>query len=722
MNFVKYTRLVPRFSLRTVLAAVFMLYSFNSLTATETKFVKVGRYWVNVTDDGSASEASLTAGWFPADFNVTGNQTSDGSASGGGNLDLMVTDYVGPDGNTLPKVICTSISELNPDGTPVTPIQSFARYGLPTNTVNEVDVAAFPFAEVNPSEMIGTSEQVVRNIYEYGIGVQADRKVFAWSQPNHDDYVVVDVTFTNTGDQTLNNFTVAMEVAEMDYRYANGNNPSPSGLGTDSFRWRHYYGALPSDSQRVFYSYHADDPTSGGDNMANPAIDQGGRLINPDAQFYGFLHVSESPFTDASNDVNDPLQPKITYAAKGGLLGPSENNRTGLPLDASGVEWFDATVFGTVADARPMPGIPAGTHHEINNDEFGSSDFQEFSPKVTTSGYNGGMYSGVGPYATFAPGESIRLIYVVGSASLSLPVAKEVGEKMVDGTLQAPPGIPDPNKGYFPTNFVFPDEASQMDILKNLWYSTVIDTVHKIMYNARWNYATGWNVPTAPPPPVSFSVNGFPDNATITWSAPAAEALPNFAGYRLLRQKSNLDTAFFEVIATIPASETAETHTYEDSDVQFGASYYYYVQSLAEVDQNDPNALPNIRGKTIPSGRTYVSTPESIEPPRGGTETLTDIIIAPNPYNINAPNVQAQGWVDFRGIVFFNLPAFCEIDIYTEDGDLVKEIIHDSPVQAGSVRWDMITDSQQVISSGVYIATFTDNNGGVSFRKFVVAR
>ena len=689
--------------------------------AAETEIVKVGRYWVAVTDDGSAAEVSLDSGWFPADFNVVGSTTDAGSASSGGNLDLMVADFPDPeDGSIISQVINTSVSALNPNGTIISPITNHIRYDFSAISVNDEELLQQPLGVVDATKMIGSSDQVVESTYEYAIGVQANRKVYAWSQQNHDNYVVIDVTFTNVGDQTLNDFLVCLMQSHNDYSQANGQNPSPSGIGNDSYRWRHYYGGSPGDSQRVYYSYHADDAQQSGDNMGNPVYGQEGRLVDPDAHFYGFLHVSETPYTDPANDTDDPEQPKTTFIAKGDFLGIGDNNREILPLEASGI-WWDA-MRGSVSDANPLPGQYTDSHHEINNDQVGNPDYQAFSNIVDESPFNAGRYSGVGPYATFAPGESIRIIYISGYASLSLPLAKEVGNKMLEGTLTPPPNLPDPDKGYFPTNFAFPPGATEMDITKNLWYSTVIDSVHKTMYRARWNFDHNWMVPQAPPPPVNFSVKGFADNATITWSAPDAEAMDNFAGYRILRRKSNLDTAFFEIIHETEPDDKAETHTYEDSDVQFGASYYYYVQSLAQVDASDANALPNIRGKQITSGRIFVPTPESIEPPRGGTETLSDIIIAPNPYNINDPTVQAQGWVDFRGIVFFNLPSYCEISIYSEDGDLVKEILHDSPVRAGSLRWEMLTESQQVISSGVYIATFTDIDGGVTFRKFVVAR
>ena len=706
--------------LRLGLLSLFFIGVSAEIThAQELGFVKMGRYWTIISADGAQAEASLSSGWFPADFNVVGNTTESGSAASGGNLDLMVRNYETEDGNVIPKVINTSVSTLNPDGTVVEPLESIVRWAYPELFVNEEPVEIPPLGEVAPDQLVGTSAQVVKSTYKYAIGVEAERKVYAWSQQYHDDYVVVDVTLTNVSDQTLNDFLVAHEIAPVDFVQANGGNPSPSGLGPGNYSWFHYYGAAPSDSQRVFYGYHADDPQAAGDNMGNPALDQEGRLINPGSQFVTFLHLSKEPYTDPSNDVDDPLQPRTTFVAKGDLIGVGENNREQLGLEATG-DWFDA-MYGSISDLNPQPEAPEGTHHQINNDEVGNPDFQAFSQYLTYSGFIGGMYSGIGPY-TFEPGESIRLIYAVGHAGLGLPAAKEIGRKMVNGTLEPPPNLPDAETGYFPENFAFPPGASQMDITKDLWLSTVIDSVHHAAYRARWNYNHGWTVPHAPPPPTQISVKGFPNQARITWTDGGAEEMPDFAGYRVMRRISRLDTSFFEVVHhTSPDNKQGE-YTFEDTNVQFGGSYYYYVQAGRRIAENDANALPSSRGDVVWSPRTLAPTPESIEPPRGGTETLSDVLIAPNPYNINNPSVQSQGWTDFRGIVFFNLPSYCEIDIYTEDGDLVKSLVHDSPIGAGSLRWDMLTESQQVISSGVYIATFTTEEGETAFRKILVAR
>jgi hypothetical protein len=521
--------------------------------------------------------------------------------------------------------------------------------------------------------------------------------------------------FTNTSDQTLDSMMIGFDLPH--YGKAWGGNPNP-GVGDDGLRWYHYYGAMPADTQRVFYSYHADDPEASGDNMANPALNQQGRLIDAGAQFLAFIHASEQPWTDPVNDVDDPIQPRTTYAAKSGVIGVGTNGRQTQALSQPSLR-FEAA-YGQIASENPMPGAPANTWHELNGDNFGDPDPTAYSQYMSRNHPHGGSF-GIGPY-DLGSGESVRLVYAWGHAGLGLEGAINIGREYANATLQDPPNLPDPEVGYFPPNFAYPSDARDIDKIKNRWYSTVIDSIHKTVYKIRHNMSTGWNVPATPPPPQDFRVTGFPDEARIEWAASGAEDDPNFAGYRIMRKKSNLDTALFKQVGFISPSETATDYAFSDTDIQFGASYYYFAQAGITIPNDDTNALPENRGKTVWSGRTLIPTPEEINPPRGGTETLDDIVVAPNPYNINAPAVRAQGWTDDRGIVFFNVPDYCEIAIYTENGDLVKNILHDSPIGAGSVYWDMLTDNQMVIQSGVYIATFTDRTGGVSFRKFVVAR
>ena len=710
-----YTKRKQRAWMKAAAVLLFLVgVGSTSARAQQNTAVRVGRFWSVVTEHGGLSALSLDSGWFPNDYNVVGNETGAGSSATGGNIYLTTTNWEG-----ISKVVAAPVSSENPQGTVVTPLKSYLRYALPENKINGESVKPPSFGEEAPEKMVGTSNQVVENTFKYAIGVEAHRRVYAWSQDAHDDYIITEVTFTNVSDQVLTDFAISMQVGRNDWVSANGDNPDPSGLSGTTWKWHHYYGGRPGDSLRVWYWYHADDPTTNGDNMGLPALEQQGRLIQPQFQFYGFLHASKKPYKSPANDVDDPLQPKITFTAEGQTVSmPSENARQGAPLDSP--VWFDQ-LRGGIARQALMEGAYEGTLHMQGTDEIGSPDFQTIGPMVTYNGWHAYDYSTIGPYEEFKPGESIRLVYVVGSQGIGLEKSKEVGKKLINETLNPPPNLPDQETGYFPDNFQFPEGADQYSINKDLWLSTGIDSVHKAMSHAQWNYNHNYKVPMSPPPP-NQSIFGYPDYVQVKWSDPEAEAMENFAGYRVMRRKSNLDTTFFKVVHTTSPDDKASEHVFRDSTIQFGASYYYYVQAAVRISENNFNALPSQRGEKIWSGRAYQATPVDVQPPRAAGDELADIRIAPNPYNINDPNVQDMGWTDFRGIVFFNLPATCTIDIYTESGDLIKTIRHDSPVNAGSLTWDMITSSQQVISSGVYIAVISDEEGNTTMRKFLVAR
>ena len=89
---------------------------------------------------------------------------------------------------------------------------------------------------------------------------------------------------------------------------------------------------------------------------------------------------------------------------------------------------------------------------------------------------------------------------------------------------------------------------------------------------------------------------------------------------------------------------------------------------------------------------------------------MSDIRIVPNPYSISSP----LGSLRFEGepdkIAFFNIPGYCKIRIYTELGELIKEIDHTDG--SGDHYWNSITSSNQVIVSGIYIVVFENTQTG----------
>ena len=190
-----------------------------------------------------------------------------------------------------------------------------------------------------------------------------------------------------------------------------------------------------------------------------------------------------------------------------------------------------------------------------------------------------------------------------------------------------------------------------------------------------------------------------------------------------MRRLGNYDTTYYQEIYTTLATDKAAEHTYKDTTAKVGAAYYYYIQSKATISAEDPNADPTTRGAEMYSSRTLIPDVSKSIRRYPFQYDLSKIRVVPNPVNISDPkSLQDYGWNSSLGfgLLFINLPPDCWIRIYTENGDLVKENHFDEPVKNGLWFWDMVTRSQQVINSGVYIALFQTPDGAVGYQKFVV--
>lgn len=683
----------------------------------EKALVKMGHVWTGVTANGGKASFDYRAGFFPNDYDIIGIRGQEQDAWAGAGFKMATTNWVDPIDTLHTVAIYGPTNEFMPLGKVIVPMTNIIRYRYPEQVIDFQFVDLEDFGTYDPSQFgEETYDQFVEVTTENILGVQVHRKIMAWTQNFNDDYIIVDVTFTNASGDTLYDYYINMESNGYNTYRSNGSNPYP-GAGerfNTATTWQHYYGGLVGDTLRVFYEYSADDPDEPGDDMGAPVASQGGRLINAKFIWYSILHASGEPYFDDAGDVDDFLQPRVTYVGKSNLIPYNEEG------DEYGSKNYWA-IRGAYSEYFPMSGNTwPGTYHGGNTDEQSSADYADH-PAGTHSNNNSKMYSSFGPY-TFPPEHKIHLVYASGYSGLDLRIAKEVGEKWLKGTLEEPENLPDSQTGYLPSNFVFPLDATEMDKRKDRWISTGIDSVMLSAWRAKWNFDHGYRIPRAPSPPAYVEITGLGTGVEIKWSDPEAEAMDRFAGYRIMRRVSNLDTLFYEEVYSSGTEDVADDHLYVDRDVLIGAQTYYYVQAKAHIPDDDPNADPTTRGRTIYSARVLHPNIYWINPPHFSQDDLSRIRIVPNPYNINDPLLESQGWTDQRGIQFFNLPGTVTIKIFTENGDLVQTIEHDSPVSSGYVFWDMITRNQQVISSGVYIVVFQKPDGAVSYQKFIVVR
>jgi hypothetical protein len=117
-----------------------------------------------------------------------------------------------------------------------------------------------------------------------------------------------------------------------------------------------------------------------------------------------------------------------------------------------------------------------------------------------------------------------------------------------------------------------------------------------------------------------------------------------------------------------------------------------------------------------------------------------EVFVYPNPYRGDA-NYRARGYegVDTTGrrlsqsdrpddrarqIHFANVPPNCIISIFSLDGDLVREIVHNSPPadpNASHATWDLITRNTQAVVSGLYYWTVENSDSGeIQMGKLVI--
>jgi hypothetical protein len=698
--------------------------NIKSQTSPElkTSVMKLGHIWLGVSANGYRSSFEYLSGYFPNDYDIMANRGQYAEGYTGAGIIITALHWFNPIADSVQPVAQYSYTTSEfPEwniGKVTVPITNYLRYGFPQQVVNFNQIGLDNFATVNPSYsefQNHTFDEICEVTDSTIFGVNISRKLLAWSQNYNDDYIINDLTFTNASGVTLDSVYINVSESKDNLEYSNGSNPAPGtadDFSLNANNWQHYYGGRPGDSLRVFYEYSADNPQKAGDNMGEPATTQKGRLLDPNMTYFAILHASKEPYADEAQDIDDPLQPKVTY----------QGAPTAFPSNAENDIYSSSKFYvirGGFSDGSPMQNAYPETHHEENADEFGSADNTTIpAARPQNEAYR---YVSFGPY-NIIPGQKIHIVYASGYTGIGFQKGQEIGKKWINGTLQDPTNMPDANTGWLPSNFQFPADATEMDKRKDRWVSMGIDSVMLSAYRAKWNYDHNYNIPQAPPPPATVTVTGYGDGVQVEWTDPEAENMSNFAGYRIMSRISNADTIFYKSVYNSDANDKAAQHSTKLTDVLFGAQYYFYVQSKAKIGENDPTADPTTRGKIMYSSRVLYPDINYVQPPHFPQEDLSKIRIVPNPYNIRDPLLITYGFTDQRNITFYNLPPFCTITIYTENGDLVQTIQHNNPLGTGSEPWDMLTSSQQVINSGLYIAVFKKPDGELSYQKFVVVR
>ncbi len=274
-----------------------------------------------------------------------------------------------------------------------------------------------------------------------------------------------------------------------------------------------------------------------------------------------------------------------------------------------------------------------------------------------------------------------------------------------------------------------------------------------------------------PSPPNSPKVKVVPESQKITiyWDKRAEYSIDpisgkkDFEGYRIYRTNAGYDlttsqnltnslvmVAEFDSMGneigynsgfskielsepvTFPNDTTKYYYKFEVNDLLNGWQYTFTVTAFDKGDNE--NKIESLESSKIANAQRVMP---------GTLPTSDDNVkvgVYPNPYYGEA---YWDGSTErLRKLYFYNLPAECEIVIYTLSGDIVKRIDHNSTSNGSDVRWfevyakdgkqimtggehpwDLITDNDQAIASGLYLFSVKDKNtGNIKSGKFLVIK
>jgi hypothetical protein len=584
----------------------------------------------------------------------------------------------------------------------------------------------------NPEEITAVTDTIkadrlIVNRVNTGLGITLERKIHAFSQQHHDNYHIMEFTFTNTGnpDIGLAAKTLTGVMFHWQFRYAPGG-PGPGYEVNNSARWgisaMNDARGFPPDVNnplipasendvKCMYAWlglhtSANKPPAGSspnaatfDNIGAPiwnstgisgvstyiqAADTNWRLGA--AQFAGNapLYADKSP-TDRTASTDQPS----TTSFLGSDEPITQNNANTQYSQAAMTAMYQKMTEGhTPRHAWLVDG--AG--------KFSEQTVQGNIGVGAPGGWSHGM--GFGPY-TLAPGQSVKVVWAEGVSGLTFDEAVRIGLQYKRGTITT--------------------KQKNDSVLSGRL------RLQETMRRASANFKSGYAIPQPPFPPATFNVRGGGDRIALTWEPNPKESSNGFVGYRVYRATGRADSTYrlaYQCGGSRPADpnvgyDAAKTYAFNDVTAVRGISYYYYIVSFG-------NSIPADPATRTPAGElesnlfwTKTYDPAYLKRPAG--TSASQIRIAPNPFIISSNENALRFPNEADKIAFFNIPGNCVISIYTELGELIKRIEHNDGT--GDAYWNSITSSNQVIVSGIYIVVIENKDTGEkTIKKLVVVR
>lgn len=572
--------------------------------------------------------------------------------------------------------------------------------------------------EVDPnskSDLVAVWEDVMghpsnRSNQYWGIRIRIE--VYAFSNPNHDNYLIWKASYKFTGetrlprenpgpddffpDQTMRLWwplSFSLGPSKGGEYAVQGSFPYEAVDDLDS--WFAKESQLVTDRSRdsLKIAYYWDYKFRGISPYSNGSTDDSGDpdrvtgfLISRQIPGFALLHAAKNSFHEEADDVSQPYSmPHATilddlwnrrdFGLRDTYIGHDDRGR--WPLDPITMGWMPA-------DGR----------------QYGPMRFITIGPYELTK------KSAQGVPDTVSVIDSLCAVYAIGAGSLSWEAADSIGRGWLNGEIS--------------------------DSAKYAYYLTAKDSLFQTMDRAYWAWDRGLDIPDPPPPP-DVEVTSDADRVIISWSYPEERYwkdpdtdVDDWYAWRVYRKEGASwvhdpgDRHTHEKWEMIYETTDKSTTTYVDSDVVRGVSYYYAVTSVDDGSQNVDGIVP---GQKLESSRYVNRSLLPAIPFKAGLSVSDRVVVVPNPATVQAGALGFPGELD--QILFTNLPYSCDLRIFTETGDLITRMGHRGTDQE---VWNQRNDDNQYVASGLYVLAVTQAKsvGGESlpdqFVKFTIIR
>jgi len=693
-------------SIQNVLEKTFILMILvNSFSfSQELKYMSVGSlhnwYSVNgceieIGGPHAASKQQQDGMQWPAIFNYQDIQAAKAMWIGVKDfydvkLGEMVTNkvvHVGPRVSGKGEVFPISFYMKSKYEKPVLMVKGAVSEGKPY-TVDEVD-PTMPW------------DREIVNVVGTQLGVTITRRIFQFQNQFHENYIVNDLVFKNTGDTDGDLKTIERKdsvvkdlVVFLQYRLAPclltrdaiGNS---SGWGTNTTcdargdgNTSSIAGWEKSDENlvRAQYAWHGLFAGLSFDNLGGPiwikatnisAGDTTGRLGAPQFAGVATLHADKS----ASDNADDTNQPSTTKT-----------------FDSDGLIQFNNDAYNKDKMEAEYAFMTSG-HDKRHLDKIGETNpiLPTKDPQTGTQAGNS-FGNGYGPY-TIKYGDSIHIVFIEAVAGISNDKAIEVGRQY---------------------------KADRNALVKNTAFFTGKDSLFQTFKRAIANYQANWQSPEilkTPAPVSSFSADAAARSIGLKWTL-YNENDPDISGFEIYRAVGKVDSNYHKI-----AELDKSVRSYNDYSAPSSIDSYYYIVTIGQNFAGDGKL--NIPAGRLQSNRFYSQLYSPTLP--GPVVIFNDFRVVPNPFisAANSTNLGTSG--SDKRLSFYGIPDHHTLKIYTEYGELIKTFTDKDPgFTKGSkkIDWNQLnTDANQIIVSGIYIAVLQDGDSGeTKIQKFVVIR